>query len=195
MLGPEDPPIPLPMIADVLFYSILVWIVLYIIQIFRHRAVSLKLFLVSLPLNTFLGASLWLFYMVFTFTMGFQVIGRGHSESVYVETSKGIDSAMVFAPTVSIPLDEVIDYYGEPDSVRFTSDSTTEVTTTGLLLYWDSVPMFVELPQIADSTYPVHRKTEIERIIFYDAQDVTTLAGQQISEEKTVWTGYGNYRP
>jgi predicted metalloenzyme YecM len=55
--------------------------------------------------------------------------------------------------------------------------------------------MFVELPQIADKTYPVHRKTNIEMIIFYDYQDVTALAGQQISEEKTVWTGYGNYQP
>jgi hypothetical protein len=61
MLGPEDPPIPLPIIADVLFYSTLVWIVLYIIQIFLHQALPLKLFLVSLPLNTFLGASLWVF--------------------------------------------------------------------------------------------------------------------------------------
>jgi hypothetical protein len=102
---------------------------------------------------------------------------------------------MTFSPTVSIPLDEVIEYYGDPDSVRFTSDSTTEVTTTGLLLYWDSVPMFVQLHPIADTTYPVDRKTEIERIIFYDDQDVIAIAGQPIGEGKTVWTGYGNYQP
>jgi hypothetical protein len=197
LLGPEDPPIPIPMIADVLFYSILVWIVLYVIQFFRHQAFSLKLFLASLPLNAFLGLFLWVFYMIFTFTMGFQGIGRGYRESVYVETSRDTDlhTAMGFAPTVSIPLDEVIEYYGDPDTVWFTPDSTTEVTTTGPLLYWDSVPMFVELPQIADKTYPVHRKTEIERIIFYDDQDVTVFAGHPISEEKTAWTGYGNYRP
>ncbi len=93
------------------------------------------------------------------------------------------------------PLDEVIEYYGDPDYVVFTSDSTTEVTTTGLLLYWDSVKMFVELPPIADKTYPIHRKTDIERIIFYDDQDVIAVAGQPISEDKTVWTGYGNYQP
>jgi hypothetical protein len=148
-----------------------------------------------LQLNAFLGAFLWFFYLIFTFTMGFQLIGRGYRGSVYVETSKDIDSAMTFAPTVSIPLDEVIEYYGDPNHVWFTSDSTTEVTTAGLLLYWDSFKMFVELPQIADKTYPVHRKTNIEMIIFYDYQDVTALAGQQISEEKTVWTGYGNYQP
>lgn len=196
LLGSEDPPIPIPMIADVLFYSMLVWIVLYAIQFFRPQAFSLKLFLASLPLNAVLGVCLWVFYLSFGFTMGFQVIGRGHREPVYVETSKDIDihTAMGFAPSVSIPLGEVIEYYGEPDYVWFTSDSTTGVTTTGLLLYWDSVEIFVKLPQIADSTYPVHRKTDIEMIIFYDDQDVIAVAGQPISEEKTVWTGYGNYQ-
>ena len=196
LLGAEDPPGP-TMIADVLFYSILVWIVFYIIQFFRHQALSLKLFLTSLSLNAFLGVALWVFYFIFTFTMGFQVIGRGYRDSVYVQTSKDIDlhTAMVFAPRVSVPLDEMIEYYGDPDYVLFTAESTTEGTTTGLLLYWDSVPVFVELPQIADKTYPVHRKTGIERIIFYDDQDVIAIAGQPISEEKIVWTGYGSYQP
>lgn len=196
LLGPEDPPLGVPMILDVLFYSILVWIVLFIIQSFRQQAFSLKLFLASLSLNAFLGASLWIFYLIFTFTIGFQLIGRGHREPVYVETSKDIDiqTAMGFAPTVSIPLDEVIEYYGDPDYVRFISDNTTEATTIGLL-YWDSVKMFVELPQMADKTYPVHRKTNIERIIFYDDQDVTVLAGKLINEEKTAWRGYGDYQP
>lgn len=156
------------MIANVLFYSMLVWIVLYVIQSFRHQAFSLKLFLVSLPLSTFLGGCLWVFYLIFIPTTGFQVIGRGHREPVYVKTSKDIDihTAMGFAPTVSIPLDEVIEYYGDPDYVRFMSDNTTETPITGMMLYWDSVNMFVELPQIVDKTFPVQRKTEIERIIF-----------------------------
>ena len=89
----------------------------------------------------------------------------------------------------------MIEYYGDPDHVWFTSDSTTEVTITGLLLYWDSVKKFVELPPIADKTYSVQRKTNIEMIIFYDDQDVIAVAEQQLSEEKTVWTGYGNYQP
>jgi len=197
LVGNEDFPHPLWLIADVLFYSILVWLVLYVIQFFRHQAFSLKLFLVSLPISVFLGASLWFFYVIFISNMGYQVIGRGHRDSVDVQTSTDLDThtAMTFTPRFSIPLDEVIEYYGDPDYVVFTSDSTTEVTATGLLLYWDSVHMFVELPQITDNTYPVHRKTEIEMIIYYDDQDVTALAGQPISEEKTLWTGYGNYQP
>lgn len=195
LLGNEDLPHPVWLIADILFYSILVWIVLYVIQFFRHQAFSLKLFLVSLPLSAFLGAFLWFFYLIFIPTLDLQVIGRGYREAVYVQTSKDTGSAMTFVPRESIPLDEVIEYYGDPDYVVFTSDGTTQGRTTGLFLYWDSVPVFVELPQIADGTFPVHEKTEIERIIFYDAQGVTTLAGQQLSEEKTVWTGYGSYQP
>jgi hypothetical protein len=196
LLGPEDPPGP-TIIVDVLFFSILIWMALYVIQAFRHEAFSQKLLLRSLALNTLLGLFLWIFYFVFTFTMGFQEIGRGYRDSVYVKTSTDVDlhSAMTFAPTVSIPLDEVIEYYGDPDSVQFTSDSTTGITTTGLLLYWDSVPMFVELPPIADKIYPVYRKTSIERIIFYDDRDVIAVAGKQMREEKTVWSGYGNYQP
>ena len=196
LLGPEDPPGP-TMIVDVLFYSILVWIALYVIQAFRHEVFSQKLLLGSLALNTVLGLFLWIFYFVFTFTMGFHGIGRGYRDSVYVKTSTDVDlhSAMTFAPTISIPLDEVIDYYGEPDYARFASDSATGVTTTGLFLYWNSVPMFIELPPIADNTYPVDKKTDIERIIFSDDQDVITVAGHLISKEIMVWTGYGNYQP
>jgi hypothetical protein len=111
------------MIAQVLFYGILAWIGWYILQLFRRRAFSARLFLASLPLNAFLGACLWAFYLIFTFTLGFQGVGRGYRDSVYVETSNDIDSAMAFRPAVSIPLGEVIDFYGEPDTVWFTSDT------------------------------------------------------------------------
>ena len=195
LLGPEDPPLGLPMIQDVLSYSILVWIVLYIILFFRHQALPLKPFVMSLPLNAFLAVCLWFFYLIFGFTMGFQLIGRGHLEQAYVETSKDNDTVMGFSPTVSIPLDEVIEYYGAPDYVWFSSDSTTEGVTTGLFLYWNSVSMFVKLPPMANKTYPVHRMTDIEMIIFYEDQEVIAVAGQQISEGKTIWTGYGNYQP
>lgn len=197
LLGPEDLPLGIPMIQDVLFYSILLWIVLYVIQFLHHEALPLKLFLMSLPLNAFLAVCLWFFYFIFTFTMGFQVIGRGHREPIYVKTSKDIDidTAMGFAPDVAIPLDEVIEYYGDPDYVWFTSDSTTEGTTTSLLLYWNSVSIFVKLPPIANKTYPVHRETDIEMIFFHDDQDVITVAEKQMSEEKTAWTGYGDYQP
>ena len=195
MLGPEDIPAFIPMILDVLFYSILVWIVLYVIRSFRHQALPLKLFLRSLALNTFLAVSLWIFFL--SNGESFNFLGRGHREAVDVETSNDIDihTVMGFAPTVSIPLEEVIEYYGDPDYVWFTSDSTTEAATTELFLYWNSVGIFVKLPPLANKTYPVQRKTYIEIIIFYDDQDVIAVAGKQMSEEKTAWKGYGNYQP
>ncbi|HEX2992889.1 MAG TPA: hypothetical protein VHO49_19535 [Anaerolineales bacterium] len=194
LLGPEDPPGP-TIIVDVLFYSILVWVVWYGIQFFRRQAFPVKHFRASLMLNAFLGVCLWVFYLIFTFTMGFQGVGRGYRNSVDVETSKDMTSAMAFEPTVSVPLGEVIDYYGDPDTVWLTSGTGPNGRTTGMLLYWDAVPVYVELPPIAEGTYPVHRKTAIERIIFYDDQDVVALAGQPIGEERTIWTGYGNYQP
>src|SRR4030095_3056271 len=78
LLGPEDPPIPMPMIGDVLFYSLLVWIILFVVQFSRYQVLPLKLFLISLPLNALLAVCLWCFYFIFTFTMGIHLIGRGH---------------------------------------------------------------------------------------------------------------------
>jgi len=75
LLGPEDPPLGIPMIQNVLFYSILVWIVLFIIQFFRQQALPLKPFLMSMPLNALLAVTLWFFYFIFAFVMGFGIIG------------------------------------------------------------------------------------------------------------------------
>src|SRR5512133_1206384 len=47
LLGPEDPPLGMPMILDVLFYSLSVWMVLFVILLFRQQTSLLKLFLVS----------------------------------------------------------------------------------------------------------------------------------------------------
>jgi len=194
LLGSEDLPLGLPMSLDVLFYSALVWMVIYGMRFSRHQAFPKKLILRSLPLNAFLGILLWVFYMIFSFTMGFQVIGRGYGGSVYLEKSNDTGSAMTFEPRVAVPLGEVIEYYGDPDEVWFTSENASAVTRTGLLLYWDSVHMYVQLPPFADDTYPLQGKTAIERIIFYDDPHVTALAGQRL-EEKTAWRGYGNYQP
>ena len=195
LLGPEDPPSPLSMIGDVLFYSILVWIILYIIQFFRRQALPLKLTLKSLPINGLLATGLWLIYFIFEFTMGFDMIGRGYRGSVYVEIPGDTGSAMTFEPTVSVPLAEVVDYYGDPDYETFTSGSPMANSETDLLLYWDSVPMFVELPEIEDFPYSIDRRTKIERIIFYDDQRLIAIAGKPIGENKTMWTGYGDYQP
>ena len=51
MIGPEDIPIPGPLILDVLFYSMLLWLTFYIIQRVRRQAFPLKFIMAMLPLN------------------------------------------------------------------------------------------------------------------------------------------------
>jgi hypothetical protein len=75
VLGPEDPPLGMPMVKNVLFYSLLVWIVLLLIQFFRYQTLPLRLFLMSMPLNAFLAVLLWNFYFIVGFVMGFPLIG------------------------------------------------------------------------------------------------------------------------
>jgi hypothetical protein len=196
LLGPEDPPLVMPMLLTVLFYSILVWLGMFIIGLIQGQMVDPKLILLALPMNVLLAAILWMF----GWTAGFD-IGRGHGEQVDVASPASAYPATGFSPIVSIPLEELIGNYGDPDYVWLTSAGPTEATTTGLLLYWNSINMFVELPPIANKAYAVHKRTGIERIIFFiDGQDVTAqnmtvVGGKLLSGEKMAWTGYGNYQP
>ena len=196
LLGPEDPPLVMPLLLTVLFYSILVWLVIFIIGLIQGQKLDPKLILLALPMNVLLAAFLWMF----GWTAGFD-IGRGHRDQVDVASPTFAYPAMGFSPTVSIPLEELIENYGDPDYGWFTSADPTEATTTGILLYWNSMNMFVELPQVANKTYVVQKRTSIERIIFFvDGQDVTAqnmtvVEGKSLSREKLAWTGYGNYQP
>lgn len=200
LLGPEDLPLGMPMILDVLFYSILIWLAVYIIGLIQGQMLDPKLILLALPINALLAVFLWMFYLLFGFSAGFHIIGRGHGEQVYMDTPTRTDAVMGFSPIVSIPLEELIENYGDPDYVWLTSGGPTESTTTGMVLYWNSINMFVELPQVANKTYAVHKRTGIEMIIFYDdsdltAQDLTAVGGRSFNGEKIAWTGYGNYQP
>lgn len=200
LIGPEDLPLAIPMILDVLFYSILVWLAVFIIGLIQSQILDPKLILLALPMTALVAVFLWNFYLLFGFVAGFDIIGRGHGVDVYLDTPTSTYSVMGFSPNVSIPLEELIENYGDPDYVWLTSEGPTEATTTGMVLYWNSINMFVELPQVANKTYAVHKRTGIEMIIFFDdpdvtAQDVTAVGGKSFSGEKIAWTGYGNYQP
>ncbi len=65
ILGPEDPPIPQTFISDVLFYSILLWLSLFILRVVRGQALPLRLIAISLPLTVLLAAFLWFIYFAF----------------------------------------------------------------------------------------------------------------------------------
>ena len=66
------------MILDVLFYSILVWLAVFIIGLIQRQMLDPKLILLALPITTLLAVFLWMFYLIFGFTAGFDMIGRGH---------------------------------------------------------------------------------------------------------------------
>jgi len=193
MLGPEDPPLLGPIILDVLFYSALLWLALYFIQLVRSQALPLRLIPTTLPLNVFLAASLWIFYLFFGY---YAPIGRGHSEQVYVDTPTSTFATLGFSPIVSIPLEELIGIYGEPDSVWLTPDGATEALALRMTLQWDSIGMFVELPQIENPAYVVEKTTRVETIIFFEEEEpVLRIAGEPLGEKKIAWTGYGVYQP
>lgn len=190
LLGPEDPPVFVPLLLDVLFYSLIVWLVLYIIQFVRKRAVPPRLIITILPLNFFLVIFLCIFYWSFG-----SPIGRGHGVQVYVDTPMGRSAESAFLPTVSIPLKELIENYGEPDDVWLTSEGSAQKPVTRIMLHWTSIRMFVQLAETASEIYPVKKTTEVKLIIFPNEEPVIALDGKPVGEKKIPWTGYGNYQP
>ena len=102
---------------------------------------------------------------------------------------------MGFSPIVPIPLGELFDKYGDPDFVRLGRDLTTEAPAIRMALYWDSIGMFVELPQIANKRYVIDKTTNVEMIIFFNEQPYLGISGKPLEEEKIPWQGYGSYQP
>ena len=52
----------MPMLLDVLFYSFLVWLAVFIIRLIQGQMVDPKLILLALPMNATLAVFLWVFY-------------------------------------------------------------------------------------------------------------------------------------
>ncbi len=192
ILGPEDPPLIKPLIVDTLVYSLLAWLVLYAIQLVRGQALPVKLIATTLPLSIFLSASLWLFFLLFGY---YAPIGRGHMVGVQMDTPSSTIFAQGFSPIVSIPLGEIIEKYGGPDYVRLDATDLSGTTETQVALYWDSIKMSVELPQIRSKIYIVKKTTDVEMIIFFDEEQYFDLSEIPLGDDKIPWKGYGNYPP
>jgi len=62
VLGVEDLPRSMPMLLDVLFYSFLVWLAVFIIGLSRGRMLDPKLILLALPMNAAIAVFLWGFF-------------------------------------------------------------------------------------------------------------------------------------
>jgi hypothetical protein len=192
ILGPEDLPDLMLVILDGLFYSILLWIVFYILQRVRRQALPAKLIAGTLPLVVVLAAALWLFYAVFPY---FLPIGRGRVLSIYVNTPAATLSGSAFYPSVSIPLGELIENYGEPDDVRLHPVGPLGDPTLHMMLHWDSLGMFVELPQVAKNSYRIKETTHVKMILFFKEGAVIQIAGEPLGDKVIPWKGYGDYLP
>ena len=194
MIGPEDIPIPGPLFLDVLFYSTLIWIAFYIIQRVRRQALPLKSIGAMLPLNLVLAASLWLFYAIFGY---YAPVGRGHGVGVYLDTATDTYTGTGFSPIVSISLEELIENYGDPESLWLLPGGTSNAPSTQMVLYWDSIGMFIELPEIENTTYIVKKTTRVEMIIFFNEENegpVLAIARKPLGLQKIQWEGYGDYQ-
>ena len=62
ILGVDDYPDPVWMLLDVLFYSVLVWLAVFIIGLIQGQRLDPKLILLSLPINVLLAVVLWMQY-------------------------------------------------------------------------------------------------------------------------------------
>lgn len=69
VLGVDDYPHPMSMLLDVLFYSFLVWLAVFIIGLIQGQMLDPRLILLALPLNVALAIFLWMFY----FSTGYRV--------------------------------------------------------------------------------------------------------------------------
>jgi hypothetical protein len=62
VLGVDDYPRPMPMLLDVLFYSFLIWLAVFIIGLIQGQMLDPKLILLALPMDATLAVLLWMFY-------------------------------------------------------------------------------------------------------------------------------------
>ncbi len=188
----KDPPILVPVILDELFYSIILWLAFYMIQLLRRQPLPALSIAATLPLNVFLAGSLWIFYILFPYSVP---VGRGHGVSVYVDTPSSTYAVSGFSPIVPIPLEELIENYGEPDDLWLDTEPAAQTSASRVTLHWDSAAMFVELPPMASKMYIIKSNTDIETIVFFGEGPVIGIAGRPLGTQKIPWRGYGGYLP
>lgn len=188
LIGPEDPPLFVPLLLDILFYSLTLWLVTGIFQLSRKRTLPVKSLVLSVPLSILLTGSLWMFF----WSSG-SPIHRSYYAQVYIDTPAGRSANMAFLPGVFIPVEELVENYGNPSDIWLTSEGLPEKPLTHIVLHWESIGMFVKLPEVANNTYTVKETTAVEMIIFPDQEPVIAIDGKPLGDKKISWMGYGNY--
>ena len=190
LIGPEDPPLFVPLFLDVLFYSLTLWLVIFIIQLIWKRTLPVKNLMLSLLLSIFLTVALWMSSWSFG-----SPIYRSHYGQVYIDTPAGRSANMAFLPGVFIPIEELIEKYGNPSDVWITSEGSPEKPLTRIFLHWDSIGMFAELPEVRAETYTIKKTSRVDMILFPYEEPVIAIDEKPLGEKSIPWTGYGIYRP
>ena len=119
----------------------------------------------------------------------------GYSVVVQVDSRTRVVNATGFYPSVPISLGEIIEKYGEPDYVFLLADGTTEAPTSRISLYWDSLRMTVEMPEIDSNMYALAGTTTAEMVLFVDEAQYTDSNEISFGEYYKRWNGYGVYQP
>ena len=103
IIGPEDPALFIPLLLDILFYSLFVWLFMLIILIIWRRKLPVRVLWMSLLLNLLFAVSLWFFSWMFG-----APIGHGQSIHVYMDTPVDAGVEMAFFPNVPLSVEEMI---------------------------------------------------------------------------------------
>ena len=119
----------------------------------------------------------------------------GYSVVVQVDKPTNIVNATGFYPSIPISLGEIIERYGEPNYVVLQAEGPTEAPTSRMSLFWDTLKMTVEMPQIDSHIYALEETTTVEMVLFLD--EAQYIASNEIlfGEYYKRWKGYGAYQP
>ena len=119
----------------------------------------------------------------------------GYSVVVQVDKATSIVNATGFYPSVPISLGEIIEKYGEPDFVSLHAEGPAETPTSRMSLFWDTLKMTVEMPQIDSHIYALEGTTTAEMVIFLDEAQYIDSNKISFGEYYKRWNGYGDYQP
>jgi len=119
----------------------------------------------------------------------------GYRVVVQVDKATSIVNATGFYPSVPIPLEQIIEKYGEPDFVSLQSEGPEDAPTSRMSLFWDERKMMVEMPQIHSHTYELEETTTAEMVLFLDEAQYIDSSEISFGEYYKQWNGYGTYQP
>ena len=119
----------------------------------------------------------------------------GYRVVIQVDRQTNMVNATGFYPSSSISLGEITEKYGEPDFVSLQADGTKEAPTSRMNLFWDSLRMAVEMPEIDSHLYALEETIAAETVLFLDEAQYIDSSEIQFGEYYKPWEGYGTYQP